>query len=388
MPWERDENLRQFATDRQWEILEAWWAEGSAVKAGEKLGIDQAAVGRTKFAVLRKAALRGYAPGYDTKHIVPDGFKLKGTSTLYDDAGNQRLQWVKTSRDQERQAEFLKEAAEAFASELPRIEPTTAQPGAEHLLAAYPVGDHHFGMYAWREEAGADYDLGIAERLLFGGFDYLISAAPQANTALIAFLGDFMHYDSMIPVTPTSNNQLDADSRFGKMVRTAIRGMRYAIRSALQKHNKVQVIVEIGNHDLASSVFLMEALANIYENEPRVSVDTSPSHFHYYKFGQNLIGTHHGHGVKLDRLPIIMAADKPEEWGQTRHRYWSTGHVHEKRVFDQGGASVESFRVLPPTDAWAHQKGYRSTRNMTGIVLHKEHGEVARHTVTPEMMDG
>jgi hypothetical protein len=383
----RDENLRQFATDRQWEVLEAYWREGSERKAAAALGVDNAYIGAVKKAVLRKAAMRGYAPAHDMTRAVPDGFHLKGTSTLYDRDGNLAAQWVKTTQDRERQAEMMREAAEAFASELPKAEPIPAPAATmDHLLAVYPVGDHHFGMHAWREEAGEDYDLKIAEKLLFGAFDHLIMAAPPAEVALLPFLGDFMHYDSMVPVTPANRNQLDADSRFGKMVRFAIRGIRYAIRAALNRHSKVRVIIEIGNHDPASAVFLMEALSNIYENDPRVEVDTSPAQFHYFEYGKVLIGTNHGHRVKMDRLPLLMAIDCPEAWGRTVHRVWLTGHIHKKKLHDEGGADAESFRVLAPTDAWAQNEGYRSKRSMVAIIYHKEHGEVARYTVNPEML--
>jgi hypothetical protein len=164
--------------------------------------------------------------------------------------------------------------------------------------------------------------------------------------------------------------------------------MRYTIQSALTRHGRVHVIVEIGNHDLAASIFLMECLANVYEGEPRVSVDTSPSLFHYYEFGRNLIGVHHGHAVKkITDLPLIMASDRAEAWGRTKHRHWWTGHIHQQQVHDVQGCKVESFRVLPPTDAWAHGHGYRGARSMTGIVHHVEHGEVARYSVNPAMLE-
>ena len=247
------------------------------------------------------------------------------------------------------------------------------------------------GMLAWPEETGEPWDLSIGERTLAGAVNYLVHRAPAARIALIAFLGDFMHYDSMIPVTPTSRNQLDADSRFPKMVRASVRAIRHVIERVLEKHEQVQVIVEIGNHDLASSIFLMECLANTYENEPRITIDTSPKHFHYYRFGECLVGTHHGHGVKLEQLPLIMATDRRQDWGETRHRFWWTGHLHTGKKLvapvaqDFAGCSVERFRVLPPSDAWASQKGYRSVRDMKAIVLHRRYGEVARSTVSPEM---
>jgi hypothetical protein len=93
----------------------------------------------------------------------------------------------------------------------------------------------------------------------------------------------------------------------------------------------------------------------------------------------------------MKNLPLIMATDRPEDWGRTRYRYWWTGHIHTSKTQaatnsqDFSGCSVESFRILAPTDAWAHQKGYRPHRDMKSITLHREFGEVARNTVNPEM---
>ena len=126
-------------------------------------------------------------------------------------------------------------------------------------------------------------------------------------------------------------------------------------------------------------------MAALYERDERVSVDTVPNHFHYHHFGSTLIGVHHGHGPKLEQLPLIMAADQPEAWGQSQHRYWYTGHTHKDRVLDIQGVRVESFRVLPPKDAWAAGKGYRSARSMTAITIHKKFGEADRRFVKPEM---
>ena len=117
----------------------------------------------------------------------------------------------------------------------------------------------------------------------------------------------------------------------------------------------------------------------------QITIDTSPRHYHYLEFGQNLLGTHHGHGAKPEKLPLIMATDMPEAWGRTKHRYWLTGHLHHEIAKEYEGCRVETFGILPPADAWAHQKGYRARRQQKAIVYHREHGEVARHTVTPSM---
>lgn len=335
-----------------------------------------------------KSRLAGLEP--EDSVVLPDPKKITKTSTLYDQQGRVTQQWVSEKQeDKDREALWL-EFAKALAEDLPRAQPIPANDhlASDQLAACYPVGDHHFGMRSWSEETGADYDLNIAERLLTQATDYLLAATPACEQAFIAFLGDLNHYDSFEAVTPTHRNLLDADGRFPKMVRVAIRSIRYMIEAALRRHKHVTVIIEIGNHDMASSVFLMECLANIYENEPRVTIDRSPSHYHYFTFGKCLVGTHHGHGSKMEKLPLIMAADRPAEWGAALHRYWWTGHIHSRTAHDFNGCTVESFRILPPADAYAAQKGYRSIRDMKAIVLHKEFGEVARHTVNPQMIDG
>lgn len=339
------------------------------------------------------AVRRGLSPEHDLTHIVPDGYRLKGASTLYGADGEAKLQWVKSQADEQRQQEIFRQAVAAMVDYLPRYDPVPAPSTvADTLMACYPVGDHHIGMLAWGEEAGDNYDISIAERLLSGAMTHLVKAVPPCGRAAIVILGDWTHYDSFVAVTPTNKNPLDADGRFPKMVRASIRCLRRMVAAALEHHAEVLLIVEVGNHDLASSIFLMESMAALYENEPRVKVDSSPRHFHYFEFGKCLVGTHHGHGVKMDQLPLIMATDLPDVWGRTEYRYWWTGHIHTDKAkrFDTqdfAGCRVESFRVLPPTDAWAENKGYRPQRDMKSIVLHRDYGEVARHIVNPAMLE-
>jgi len=388
MSYALDPELRQYATALQWKRMEALAEYGSRRKAAEALGEhNHANISRAWRDIHRKAAKRGYAPAHGWDRPVPDGHKVRGVSTYYDKDGEVRGQWVKSAEDKERQAEMLAEWVSAFASELPKEEPRQMpEHGSKALMACYPVGDHHLGMLSWDEETGANYDMKIGERLLMGATNHLVGMAPACEKATIVFLGDFMHYDSFETVTPTSRNTLDADSRYPKMVRAAIRSMRYLIRRALSRHQNVRVVVEIGNHDLSSSIFLMECLHNVYEFEPRVTVDTSPAHYHYFTHGKTLVGIHHGHGTKMKDLPLIMAHDKPEEWGAARYRYWWTGHVHHDQTKDYHGTKVESFRTLAGNDAWAAQKGYRQMQDMKCVLLHDEYGEVSRHTVNPEML--
>lgn len=309
-------------------------------------------------------------------------------STLVDAEGNVIQTWhVEKPEEKERWAHIQAMVGE-LKQDLPRAPyiPPPVEMTDDDFMAAYPVGDHHMGMLAWKHEVGASYDLDIAETILDKAGQHLIGTMFPATHAVVVFLGDYMHYDSMNQVTPGHGNLLDGDGRAAKMVRTAARAMRRLIEQAAEKHRFVHVIIEFGNHDPYSTLWLQEAMRTKYEDNPRISIDCAPGSYHYHRFGKVLLGTHHGDKAKWADLPLIMASDRSKDWGETVHRHIWTGHIHTLKAQDFQGCSVESFRVLAPPDAWAHGEGYRSKRDMKAVLFHKEMGEVARYSFNPEMM--
>lgn len=328
----------------------------------------------------RRAARRELKEHANYPQEVPEGFHLRGISELRGADGEVKLRWIKSAADAETRLLQLRDAVLQIGEEIPRAKParTPATSDAD-LLCVYPMGDPHIGMFSWAAETGEDFDLQIAERELAGAIDGLVSAAPAAEQALIINLGDFFHADNPENRTSRSGHALDVDTRWPKVLAVGVRIMRRIIDRTLEKHARVRVVNEIGNHDDNSSVMLGLCLAAYYEREPRVEIDTSPAKFHWLEFGKNLIGVTHGNGLKRDALPGIMAADQAEAWGRTLYRYWYCGHVHHESVKEFPGAVVESFRTLAPRDAWHAASGYRSDRDIRCDVLHREWGRVARN---------
>lgn len=365
------------------EILEVVKRLGSNNKAAAELGIGRRTVDRR---MAKYAALHGYSPQHDMVKTVPDGFTVKGVSTLYGPEGDVRGQWVKSAADNARRLEIMREAVAALTDDLPRL-PARKATGAwrDDLLTVYPIGDPHIGMYSWREETGDDWDLAIAERTHCSAMAELVQAAPATEQAVLMNLGDALHYDSMAAVTPRSGHFLDADGRYAKMVSVAVKVIRQCVEAALGKHRRVHVINLPGNHDETGALWLSIALANIYEKEPRVTVDTNPSLFAYYRWGKVLIGGHHGHACKPAALAQVMACDRAKDWGETEHRHWLIGHIHHESKHEYGGVTVESFNTLAAKDAYATNGGWRSGRSMQALVFHAEHGEVARSKVSAAM---
>lgn len=383
-----DPKLKEWATPRQAEYIDAVIAHGSGGKAAKALGVVKSAVNEAVSAVKKKAAAAGYSPEHCMTRPVPDGYIVKGVSTYYDEEGKPRGQWVKSAVDRERMNEIVREAFDAMASDLPRQKPIPKpRITSEKLANVYTLTDSHVGALAWhKENLQADWDLKIAEQVLTGCFEYMVSASPAAKVGIVAQLGDFLHSDGLAAVTPTSGHLLDQDGRFPKVVAAAIRILRRVVNAALAKHEKVVVLMAEGNHDLASSVWLRAMFQALYENEPRVQVIDSELPYYVYKHGQTMICWHHGHLKRNDDLPILFASQFPRIWGETVKRYAHSGHRHHAEEKEHSGITVVQHSTLAARDAYASRGGWMSERQCTAITYHEDFGQVARNTVTPEMI--
>lgn len=384
-----DENLKKYATPRQAQLIDALNEHGGSAAAARALKCDPNNFYLALKSVKKKAALAGYSPEHDMTHEVPSPYIVKGTSTLYDVDGNQKLQWVKTGVDRERFEAAIKEYVEWLATDARGMAPIVPAPERVNadLLSVYPVADPHFGLFSWAEETGSDFDLKIAESLMSSAIDRLVTCSPNSERALILELGDLLHADDSSNTTPSSHHSLDVDTRYAKVMQIALRALKHAISRALEKHKVVDVWILGGNHDPHSGFAIAMCLASYYEKEPRVNIDLNPSLFRYMRFGNVLIGSTHGHTVKREQLPGLMATDRAKDWGDTAYRYWYCGHIHHETRKEFPGVSVETFRTLAAKDAWHAGHGYRAGRDMQLIVIHNKYGEVERHRADIGMLE-
>ncbi|NTA48121.1 oxidoreductase [Agrobacterium tumefaciens] len=390
---------------------DAYREHGTLVKAAEALGIGKSALHDS----IKRAAEAGLLgtepvlPGFRISRIsntpsgtfiqqapergerfaVPTGHVVKGVSALVDAEGRVIQQWQKTAVEQEGQLVAFRAMVDGLKEDLPRI---TIMPAPQHveeeLLNQFVVTDSHFGMLAHREETGADYDLRLAEQLLLDWFAAAVAGAPQAHTAVLAQLGDLLHHDALESVTPAHKHVLDADSRLHKVVRVVIRTLRRVIDMLLQKHKHVHVVMASGNHDPASSVWVRELLATIYENEPRVSVDTSPMLYYAYKWGDTALFYHHGHKRGVAQVDATLAGMFREMFGQSKYAFAHVGHLHSDEGRKSALMYVERHETLAAPDAYAAGGGWLSGRSAKVITYSRRYGEVARATLRPEMVAG
>ena len=368
---------------RQYKVCELAAQGLTNAEVAEKLGIGKSYVRSAKTKAKKYAAKRGYAPEHDMSHPTADGFVVKGVSTLYGDDGQVKQQWVKTDIDKQAYMESIKELVDSYVEQLPTFEAKLYSKTykSSDLMAVYPLGDPHIGMKAYKEETGEDWDLQKAQEAFCGVFDRLVKTAPQCQQAVIVNLGDYFHRDNVAGVTERHRHVLDTDGNYMMMVDTGLKIMVQMIDSALEHHDSVRVITTIGNHDDTGAMFLQAALKHMYQKEIRVDIDCTSSVFQYFGHGKCFFGVHHGHTCKPDKLPLVMATDKALEWGMSEHRYWLTGHIHHDTRKEYSGCTVESFRTLAGKDGYAYSGGYRAGQDSKALVIHKDYGEVERHTI-------
>ena len=385
----QDHRLLEFCeTETQRRLIEALIAsDGCRGGAAQQLGTTERNIYRSLARIKRKAAARGWAPDSNMVKVAAPGFQVKGTSTLYDADGEQKIQWVKTAATADRDDLLRESISEAF-EDWRGVGRISAAPKhtTDELLSIYPMGDPHLGLYSFAPETGDNFDLKIAEDNLCEAVKRLVACSPKSQTCILLNLGDFFHSDTQDNRTARSGHAIDVDTRWSKVLRAGVRAMMTCIEAAAKKHEKVIVKNLIGNHDDHTSQMLGLSLALFYEGNERVEIHDNPGKFWFHRFGQVLIGAGHGDTTKPAQLPGIMATDRAEDWGKTRHRYFYTGHIHTQNVAEYPGCIWESFRTMAAKDAWTAAKGYRSGRDMYCIVHHQDHGEVERHRVDVAML--
>ena len=383
-----DEKLFDYCTPNQRKVLDAIILYGSATKADAALGMHKGGASEIYNNVKNKAAKAGYAPEYNFTRPVPNSFVAKGVSTYYNKEGKPTGQWVKASLSQQALADALRETVDGFKDEIPPVVSIAAPAASEEQLCnLYTFTDYHLGMLAWHQEGGSDWSVSIAEKTIIAALAQMVNQSPNAHTAVLNIQGDFLHTDGKMPVTPTSKHVLDADSRFPKIRRAAIRIIRSLMNICLQRHQDVHLIIAEGNHDEESSGWLADMFAVHYEEEPRVTVNDSVLPFYVFEWGKIMLGVHHGHKVKNENLPLLFAAQFPEEWGRTKHREIHCGHRHHRDEKEYNGVVVVQHPTLAARDAYAARGGWIADRAAWAITYHKKYGAVGRVMVTTEMLD-
>ena len=246
------------------------------------------------------------------------------------------------------------------------------------------ITDSHISKLCWPiETSGDDFNLKIAVNEFKETVYTLVSRAKNENISTILFpvLGDFFNSDNASGTTTAGTPQAPSeDSRWQKTFTTGCELLAEVIESLAINYNVIVPIVP-GNHDYERSYYLGEFLRAYFRNHKNVKIDNTPTQRKYFTYGQNLILYTHGNEEKVADLPLIMAAEKKEEWGNTKFRFIHLGHMHKQELTEQHGVQIRVLRSLVPADAWMTSKGYiGNIRGGQAFLYDKNLGQIANYS--------
>lgn len=261
--------------------------------------------------------------------------------------------------------------------------------------AVLVVADTHFGAYAWGKSTGeADYDLGIAARLLGDAAGELLEVAAgyKPGRITVAGLGDLFHYDTPGGTT-TSGTPLERDGRLQKMISVGTDALVGVIDGASQV-GPTDALVVNGNHDETLTWAFHRVILERYAKSRRVTVDETYTPRKYLRHGGNLLGFVHGHRAKR-RLPQLMAHEAAAAWAEAPYREVHTGHLHHQAAEWQrpietiDGVLVRIAPSLKPADDWHAASGFVGSRRAMELFIYDPAGGLrALHVAGPRLTIG
>ena len=254
----------------------------------------------------------------------------------------------------------------------------------KHLLVINPA-DVHIGKLAVALETGDEYNTKIATERVLQGITGLIEKSKGFTIEKVLFCigNDILHIDNVYNTT-TAGTPQDANGKWWQHFELAL-DVYVKCVEILRQVAPVDVIHSMSNHDYQSGFHLAHALKSWFRKTKDVTFDISVAHRKYYKYGSNLIGLEHGDGAKMDKLPLLMAQERPLDWSQTKYRYWYLHHLHHKikhkwlDAKDYVGVTVEYMRSPSGTDSWHNRKGYTGVQKaVEGFIHERNSGQIAR----------
>ena len=141
-----------------------------------------------------------------------------------------------------------------------------------------------------------------------------------------------------------------------------------------------------GNHDEDKITVLGYWLERIFKGT-NVKINFLRKQRKYIKFGDNLLGFAHGdkEKSKIAQLPLIMATEAKELWGQTTHRKMYLGDLHHGfeyqflKAKDMPGVEVEYLRSVGTTDTWHEDFGWIGVPKTAYLqIFDEKEGELIR----------
>jgi hypothetical protein len=311
--------------------------------------------------------------GVDDKDVKHGWLKTKQASLFFKNPNfkQEELDAIQKIKD-----ECIKEVKE-YAPKYHAIE--TVKSKDAHLLVI-DIADLHIGKLATTFETGEDYNSQIAVKRAKDGLQGILNKSEGFYIDKVLFVAgnDILHTDNTKRTT-TAGTPQDTDGMWYDNFLMA-KNLYIELLEKLMSFAEVEVVYNPSNHDYTHGFFLMQLIEAHFANST-INFNVNLLHRKAFKYGNNLIGTTHGDGAKIENLPLLLATEFPILWSKTKHRYIYSHHVHHKTSKDFIGVTFETLRSPSGSDSWHHKNGYTGVpKAVEGYIHHKEFGQIARLT--------
>jgi hypothetical protein len=359
-----------YVTDEQWETIEfnrITPNERKFVETQKKLGKDGEIVSTVE--KLQSEPIE-----------IPEGLEVIGITN----APSTSQQWVRYAKKKPKDID-VKELYDVFIKEVKEYSfkyPKFVRVKLEdpHCLV-FDAADIHIGKICSSFETGENYNSQIAVQRVKKGLSGIIAKASGFNIDKIIFIAgnDILHVDNANSTT-TSGTHQDTDGMWYDNFMMAKRLLVEIIETLLTIAN-VEVVYNPSNHDFTHGFMLLDSISSWFHNCKQVTFDNDMRHRKYSTYGNNLIGSTHMDGAKVDKLHGLMAEEASEFWHECKHRYIYGHHIHHKTSRDVFSVCIETLRSPSGADGWHHRKGFQhSPKAVEAFIHHPEHGQVSRIT--------
>jgi len=254
------------------------------------------------------------------------------------------------------------------------------------IMCEIGIPDLHVGKASWdgkRSEIIRHFN-NVSDELLS------MAAAQNPEQILIPIGNDLIHIDNMDKKTTKGTDQ-DVEGKPQFMFENAVQMFITFIRKA-REIAPVKVVIVSGNHDELTSFHVGVALKAFFHDCNDVEIDNGISSRKYVQWGTVLLGFVHGgkEDAKPEKLPLLMAVEKPKAWSETTHREWHLGDKHHRK--DVAWKLTDSdcgvhCRILPSlcaTDSWHHKKGFVGQPRVADLYIYsKDRGFVGMLSSKP-----
>ena len=311
--------------------------------------------------------------GVDEKDVKHGWLKTKDASLFFKNP-NFKVEGLKEI--QRIKDETIAEV-KAYAPKYPTI--NTIKSTDAHLLVI-DIADLHIGKLSSAFETGEDYNCQIAVKRAKEGMQGILDKAKGFDIDKVLFVAgnDILHTDNNKRSTNAGTPQDTDGMWFDNFIMA--KNLYIELLEKLMSFAEVEVVYNPSNHDLTHGFFLMQ-LIEAHFSKSTINFNVNLLHRKAFKYGNNLIGTTHGDGAKVENLPLLLATEFPVLWSETKHRYIYSHHIHHKQSRDFIGCTFETLRSPSSSDSWHKKNGYCGVpRAVEGYVHHKEFGQIARLT--------